>query len=237
MRKNFVPFLPGLLMVAHLASAATIIVDPNPIVEAGSITSNVTGANMAGLTVTATYASPMAPFSFTAIWQATGPNSGGVAGPSPFPDEPAFTVSLTGNTIDSLAWKYTSTVLSPLLSLEFDGSDAGIYFDRSHTGPGTPGSGPGNDIMFGPLSPAGIDSSFVVTYSSAVALDGIAPRNDLYAKLTIDFPNSLTGPAEFQPQDFSFTQETVANIVPEPSSWLLALCGLVAAGKFVKRSI
>jgi hypothetical protein len=99
-----------------------------------------------------------------------------------------------------------------------------------HSGPGTPGSGPGNDIVFSPLSPAGIESSFIVTYSNAVALDGSSPENDLYARLLIDFPNRIGGPVNLEPQDFEFTQDTDRNVVPEPASALLVASGLLMLG-------
>jgi hypothetical protein len=72
-----------------------------------------------------------------------------------------------------------------------DGTAEGIYFDRAHAVPETSGTGPGADIVFSPLFPPGIESSVTVTYSEAVALPGKAAGNDLYAKLLIDFPNSV----------------------------------------------
>jgi hypothetical protein len=96
-----------------------------------------------------------------------------------------------------------------------------------HSGPGTPGSGPGNDIVFSALRPAGIESSIIVTYSNAVALDGNPPENDLYATLLIDFPNGVEGPFNFPPQDFEFTQDADRNVVPEPASSLLVASGLL----------
>jgi len=202
----------GLLLTAPLV-AANIVVNPNPIVAANSITASVTGADMAGLIVTATFAEPQGPTVFQMTWAATGPASGSASSGG------VVSVSLNGNASGSLAWNFGSGLLSPLLSLEFDGTAAGIYFDRAHSGPGTPGSGPGGDIVFGPpIFPPGIDASFTVTYSSAVALDGSPPDNDLYAKLRIDLPN-------IPPTTFTFTQDTDRNIVPEPASWLLVAGG------------
>lgn len=93
---------------------------------------------------------------------------------------------------------------------------------RAHRPWHSPGSGPGGDVVFGPPLPPGLDASFVVTHASAVALDGNAPDNDLYAKLIITFPG------DFGAIDFSFTQDTDRNIVPEPASWLLIATGLAA---------
>jgi hypothetical protein len=199
---------PIRMFIWALTPAATILVNPNPPVFASVINSQVTGADLAGLVMTATYNGPVSPIVITSVWTPTGLTSG-AAGNS------AVSVSVAGNASDSLAWHYSSTFLSPLVSLDLDGSDAGIYFDRAHSGQGTPGSGPGADISFGPLFPPGIDSQFVVTYSRAVSLNGAPPQNDLYAKLTINFGN-------FLPQDFTFTQPVDRNVTPEPkSSWLI----------------
>jgi len=198
------------LLVTAAVPAATILVNPNPIVSTNAVKDAITGADMAGLIVTATYNTPGSPTTVTGTWMVTGLTSGKAT-------LSTTVVSLTGDTSDSLAWQYTSSFLSPLLSLSFDGTAAEIYFDRSHTGPGTPGTGPGADIVFGPLlSPPPI----TVTYSSAVALDGNEPVGDLYAKMEIDF--SSPGLA---PQDFAFTQDTDLAI-PEPASPLLLLSGI-----------
>ncbi|HTU47381.1 MAG TPA: PEP-CTERM sorting domain-containing protein [Bryobacteraceae bacterium] len=223
-RKCF--FLVCLLVTAHL-SAETIVVNPNPIVTANAISDNVTGSDLTGLVVVATFAEGTGTLVIPMTWTATGPISGSASGPG-------LAVSVTGDASGNLAWQYSSTILGPPISLEFDGTAAGVYFDRAHAGPGTPGSGPGADIVFGPLFPNGIDASIVVTYSSAVALAGMPPEDDLYAKLLIDFPNTVNGPINFVPQDFAFTQDVDHNIVPEPASWPLALAGLAALGVLLR---
>lgn len=212
------------LIATASVPAVTIIVNPNPIVSTSAITDGITGADMTGLFMTATYNTPGGPTTVSATWAATGPTSGKAAAPSN-----VTVVSLTGDTGANLAWQYTATFLSPLLEITFDGTAAGVYFDRTHVGPGTPGTGPGADIVFGPLfgSPA-----IQVTYASAVALDGSAPVGDLYAKMTIDFAgNGLS------PQDFAFTQDTDRGApIPEPASarLLLSAIGLLACA-FRKR--
>ncbi len=213
MKRNVLSLvLLGFLFVAPVLPA-TIVTNPDPLVFAGLISNQVTGADLAGLVMTATYNTPGSPTTVTSVWIPTGPTSGAAS-------TPAVSISVTGNAGDPLAWRYQSIFLSPLASLDFDGSAAGIYFDRAHSGPGTPGSGPGADISFGPLMPSGVDSQFVVTYSRAVNLNGASPQNDLYAKLTINFGSGPYGGLE--PQDFNFTQPVDRNVTPEPnSSWLI----------------
>ncbi len=222
-------FLLCLLITADL-SAETIVVNPNPIVTANAISDSLTGSDLTGLVVVGVFGEGSGPLVIPLTWTATGPTSGSAS------ISPGFAVSVTGDASGNLAWHYSSNLLGPLISLEFDGTGAGVYFDRAHSGPGTPGSGHGADIVFGPLFPNGIDTSVVATYSSAVTLDGMPPENDLYAKLLIDFPNSLNGPANFPPQDFAFTQEVDHNIVPEPASWPLELGGLAAVGVLLRRT-
>ena len=213
MKRNVLSLiLLGFLFVAP-ALPATIVTNPDPLVFAGLISDQVTGADLAGLVVTATYNTPGSPTIVTSVRMPTDLVSGAAS-------TPAVSISVTGNASNALAWRYQSIFLSPLASLDFDGSAAGIYFDRAHSGPDTPGSGSGADISFGRLIPSGVDSQFVVTYSRAVSLNGTSPQNDLYAKLTIIFGSGPYG--GLIPQDFSFTQPMDRNVTPEPtSSWLI----------------
>jgi hypothetical protein len=225
-----ISFLLLVLFCTSCLGAETIIVNPFPIVTANAISDNVTGADLTGLIVTATFGEASGPFVIPMTWVGTGPTSGSASASGLAGSPPIVALSLTGNASGTLAWHYTSSVLGPLISLELNGSAAGIYFDRAHSGPGTPGSGPGADIAFGPLIPPGIESSIVVTYSQAVSLNGAPPKDDLYASLLIDFPNTVSGPAHFGPQGFAFTQATDHNVVPEPVTSLLAVGGFATLG-------
>lgn len=204
----------------------TVVVDPNQQTRANSITANVTGADITGLIVKETYGAPFNPFTVTSVWVPTGPTSGAASVGDVHSDRIVASVSVSGNASASLAWHYSATFLSPLNSVELDGTAAGIYFDRAHSTASTPGSGPGADISFSPdlFNSSGLDD-IVVTYSDAVRLKGSLTRNDLYAKLLIDF-SALQPFGGLEPQDFMFTQPTDRNVAPEPMSLLLILVGL-----------
>ena len=215
-----------LLMVS--ASFSPLLV-ASPIIStryvvANSITDNVTGADMTGLIATETYDGPLHPLTFTSVWTATGPTSG--AASASYARLTAVSISVSGSASNSLAWQYSSDLLSPLNSIELDGSAAGIYFDKAHSTPSTPGSGPGADVAFSPnlFNPDGL-AGIVVTYSDPVSLKGSPPLNDLYAKLLIDF-SALQPFQGLQPQDFAFTQPTDRNVATEPISPLSTLVGL-----------
>ena len=227
MPRNLLLSLFLCLLSPALLLPVTIVVNPNPTIIATSVTSSVTGADMAGLIVTATYNFPDGPQPVTLIWNANGPDSGAAGTP------PGTSLSVNGSASAVLAWHYSSTLLSPLISLELDGAAAGIYFDRAHSGPGTPGSGSGADISFSQLIPNGVESDIVATYSGAVSVDGNPPQNDLYSKLVVNFPAAPFGGLE--PQDFEFTQPVDRNVAPEPASSILALIALGLG--FVVRSI
>lgn len=220
--------MTGLLLWASLSvsmPAATIVVDPNPLAFAGGIRDQITGADLTGLVVTATYETPGRPTSVAAVWRSTGQASGSATATG-------FALSVSGDVSASLAWQYSSQFLSPLSSLEFDGTAAGVYFDRAHSGTGTPGSGSGADLAFGRL--IGDSDPIVVTYSSAVSSNGMPPQNDLYARVSIDFSGLDLG--GLIPQDFQFSQPTDQNLAPEPKSlgMLLVTAGLAGLASIRK---
>jgi len=70
------------LLVTAAVPAATILVNPNPIVSTNAVKDAITGADMTGLIATATYNTPDSPRTVTGTWMATGPTSGSAAFPS-----------------------------------------------------------------------------------------------------------------------------------------------------------
>jgi len=182
----------------------------SPIV-AGNIIDRITGADMAGMQVTAHFAG----FNVTTTWQATGPTSGATAA------NPLFSLSLAGNTDGVLAWQYTPLLPLTLVSLVLNGAGAGVYFDRTNPSFGVPGSGPGIDMAFSALTPAGINVS--VVYDAPVNFAG--GPHDLYGLVTMVFSGGPTH-AGLPSQSFQFTQDTDrSDAVPEPGGGMLMAVG------------
>jgi hypothetical protein len=216
-----------LLLSANGVSAAAIVVQPTPSVDATAVIDRITGADMVGLVVTAIYQNPADGTRTVGMtWAATGPTAGAARSEGD-QEPPRVSISLTGDTSGPLAWQYTSMFLSPLVSLEFDGTAAGILFDRSSPDPGTPASGSGLDITFSALVPPGVENAVLVVYGGAVGVGGAPPSNDLFARMLIDFSQiHSAGVPGLPPQDFSFSQDTDLA-VPEPATALLVAGGLL----------
>jgi hypothetical protein len=204
--------LPLHAAVIHTESYTTPI-------PAANIVDPITGADMAGMQVTAVFAG----FSITTTWQATGPASGTTAA------NPLFSLSLTGNTDGTLAWQYTPLLSLTLVSLVLDGTSAGVHFDRTNPSFGVPGSGPGIDMAFSTLPPW---INVLVAYERPVNF-AVGPH-DLYGKVTISFPGVNGGASGLPSQSFQFTQDTDrtggAGEAPEPGAGLMLAVGIGLIG-------
>ena len=116
-------------------------------------------------------------------------------------------------------------MLSPLLSIELDGSAAGVFFDRQSPSPGVVGSGPGSDMAFSPLP--GYVGDIEVIYDQPVNWAG--SPHDLFSKVTMRFPGPTGIIPGLFPTDFFFTQDS-DRAVPEPSAGMLLGIGLGLIG-------
>jgi len=226
MRSVLVRACVSLVIAAALMPAATVHINfsHHPEVFAPGIDDWTRGPSLHGLVVRATYARPDGPKVFTATWGSDKAQA----------DEygfAVFTLSLARPPSEwsqsSVEWQYSSMALSPLVSLELDGRDGGVYFDLADPDPGTPGSGPGANIHFGSLLEPRPDGLIQVTYSGAVRLGNRAAEGDLYAGLLIDFGALPFG--GLMPQDFQFTQDADVRI-PEPSTLCLLGSALAVYG-------
>ena len=221
-----------MVLAATGLSAGPIIVQPTQVTTPYAIRDSITGADMTGMTVRMVYGYRFCswpecngPYTNTMTWEATGPTSGAAMYREPWWDQAIAGLWLDGETSGDLAWEYGSMVLTPLMSIELDGTYAGVYFDRASPNPGTPGSGPGSDFAI--QSSNGLPLGYWVAYENAVAVGAYPPQNDLYSRLVIHF--------WFGPGTFRFTQDTDQAIVPEPASGLLVCGGLVGLRAWRKR--
>ena len=184
---------------------------------AAVITSNVTGADMAGINVTAYF---VGGGSETATWITTSTDgsiayqegyAGGAFGTG-------WSLSQQGDTLGQFGpggqllgvWTLNNASGNSLMKIAIDALMADIVFDNMFGAEETPGSGPGRPFTSGPANAPGS-----VVYSDLYS----AP--DLYGSLTLDW--GVTGFASGN--TFQFMADTDA--IPEPATVLLFAAGLL----------
>jgi hypothetical protein len=173
-----------------------------------------TGADMAGLNVTATFSNGL---SQSLAWAATGATSGGVTGTG-------WSLSLTGDSFGG-SWLFDFTTLDAQLTrLVLDGSTGLTVLDRSNPNPGTDGSANGADFTFAGGTCGSCAAT--ATYGGLTSIGAAAAVGDLFQSLTVDFTGG-SGPRT----DWAFVQDTDNDSrfvpgIPEPETYALLLGGL-----------
>ena len=114
------------------------------------------------------------------------------------------------------------------------GAPAGGVFDRAFGGlAGTPGSGPGRDVVEA-NDPGGNEFEMTVTYRNAVGVGGAPPVGDLFESVEIAFGNGVP-----EGENYSLFLDTDVAVglttVPEPASVLLLGGGLAALAAVARR--
>lgn len=173
-----------------------------------------TGADMTGLSITATFSNGLTE---TRAWATTGVGAGGVTGTG-------WSLGLAGDSFTN-NWLFDfKDAFAQLTRLVIDGSTGLTVLDRTFTGAGTPGSASGLDFNFA----AGSCGSCVATatYGGLTSITPDAAVGDLFQKVTVDFTGQ-TGPRV----DWSFVQDTDNDSrfvpgIPEPETYALLLGGL-----------
>ncbi|TCS37159.1 PEP-CTERM sorting domain-containing protein [Reinekea marinisedimentorum] len=180
----------------------------------------VTGADMAGISVTAIYTDGT---SDTVIWSATGSESGGVSETSWSLTQEGSTLGEYDSSTDTIYGLWTFTSDGSVESLIIDTLDTGIVFDTAFIddlSDDTNGSGQGRIF-----SEVDVDASTLLEGASSSYFAGYSGLflEELFTTLTLD---SLTGVTTL-----TFWADTDAY-VPEPSTLMLfgaGLFGLVAS--------
>ena len=183
---------------------------------AGLGKSLLTGADMSGMSVQASFSSGKVEI---LSWATTGLESGGVSGTG-------WSLSMSGDSYGA-DWLFDfdpGSNLGQLEQLILNGSTGLLVFDRELPDEGTPVSGGGWDFNFAGGTCGGCVANAIYGFETSVG--AAAALGDLHQSLTVNFIRG-SGPSD----DWIFRQDTDGvAAVPEPETYALMLAGLGVIG-------
>ena len=219
----------GAVLHPARAAAQVYVVDPGTLHSASAVSDAMFASQLVGMTVEVRFSDGT---SSSGIWQflavgMSGPRYGVVNDLFAFQ---ALGDQDTGGPSPSLN-DFNLANFNPseatIVGLVLRGAPAGAVFDRGFGGmPGTPGSGPGRDVVEA-NDPGGNEFAMTVTYRDAVGVAGAAPVGDLFASIDVVLGNGVP-----QGENYSLFLDTDVAVglttVPEPATVLLVGGGLAA---------
>ena len=169
-----------------------------------------TGAEMAGMNVTAMFADGS---SRSAVWGTTGPVAGSAVSAG------NFSLSQSRNTY-SFNWTLENLYGSALTGLRINGLPGGTVFDAVASPVLTFDSRGGRAYE----DRSALAGAIAVTYARPVGVSGNAPLNDVFGEMLLDYTGLASGGLG-SGQSLQFRSDT-DTVVPVPGALPLALTGL-----------
>lgn len=217
----------GVAALPTPAPAQTYVVDPGTLHAASAVSDGMFASQLVGMVVEVRYSDGT---SSGGIWSFL---SMGMDGPRYGVANSLFSLSARGDedtggpspSENDFNLANFNPSEASIVGLVLRGAPAGGVFDRGFGGAsGTPGSGPGRDVIEA-NDPGGNEFEMTVTYRNAVGVGDAAPVGDLFETVDVVLGNGVP-----QGENYSLFLDTdVATgltTVPEPAALLLVGSGL-----------
>lgn len=226
----------GALVVPSAAAAQTYVVDPGTLFTAATVSDAMFASQLVGMTVEVRFSDGT---TSGGIWSFL---ANGMDGPRYGVVNSLFAFQALGDrdtggpspSLNDFNLANFNPSEATIVGLVLHGAPAGGVFDRGFGGmPGTPGSGPGRDVVEA-NDPGGNEFEMTVTYRHAVGVGGALPVGDLFETVDIVLGNGVP-----QGENYSLFLDTdvagALTTVPEPATVLLIGSGLAGLAALRRR--